>query len=243
MIHYEFLSRDYTRCFSLKIKWEKGETYCEMGEVLDEIAKEMEIEIITNNSMMRGQIDGETCPIYVAITTVYFGGHAYFVRDGILYQDNESLKIPWNKLEDILNEWIKNRPFKITPDGNMFRLQTPGAYEIKAVKNVCINGLVYATIDFDLAKSLPCYDRFMTFPVPENDSRFIPYCHNIAELLRVLHNINNYKEVDTRDYKFENGKWKITERVLSRLYDRVIGSSEVSDVEDIKKVIKFLDNV
>lgn len=45
----------------------------------------------------------------------------------------------------------------------------------------------------------------MTFPVPENDGRFIPYCSNRVELLRVLHNINNYEDVDMRDYKFENG--------------------------------------
>ena len=83
----------------------------------------------------------------------------------------------------------------------------------------------------------------MTFPIPENDGRVIPYCHNRVELLRVLHNINNDEDVDTRDYKFENGKWDITERVLSRLYKRVIGSSEVSNVENIKKVIRFLDNV
>lgn len=82
----------------------------------------------------------------------------------------------------------------------------------------------------------------MTFPIPENDGRFVPYCHNRAELLRVLHNINTYE--DKRDYRqLENGNWVITERVLSRLYERVTGSSEVSNVEDIKKVIRFLDNV
>lgn len=243
MIHYEFLSRDYTRCFSLKITWEKGETHCEMGEVIDEIAKEMEIEVNTNNAMMREQVDGEICPVLVTSTTVYFGGHAYYVQDSILYRDNESLNVPFGKLEDILNAKMKYKPFKITPDGNMFRLQTADAYEIKAAKRVCINGSFYETIDFDLAKSLPCYDKFMTFPIPENDGRFIPYCHNRVELLRVLHNINNYEDVDMRDCKFENGKWEITKHVLSRLYERVTGSSEVSNVEDIKKVIRFLDNV
>lgn len=243
MIHYEFLSRDYTRCFSLKITWEKEKTCCKMGEIIDEIAKEMEIEVNTNNSMMREQIDGEICPILVTGTTVYFGDHSYYVQDSILYRDNESLNVPFGKLGDILNDWMKKRPFTITPDGNMFRLQTADAYEIKAAKRVCINGSFYETIDFDLAKSLPCYDKFMTFPIPENDGRFIPYCHNKVELLRVLHNINNYEDVDTRDYKFENGKWEITEHALSRLYKRVIGSSEVSNVEDIKKVIRFLDNV
>lgn len=207
-----------------------------MGEVINEIAKEMEIKVNTNNSMMRDQVDGEICPILVTSTTVYFGGHAYYVQDSILYRDNESLNVPFGKLECILNARMKYKPFKITPDSNMFRLQTADAYEIKAAKSVCINGSFYETID--LAKSLPCYTKFMTFPIPENDGRFIPYCHNRVELLRVLHNINNYE--DTRDYKFENGKWEITERVLSRLYERVTGSPEVNTREHIDKIINYL---
>lgn len=78
------------------------------------------------------------------------------------------------------------------------------------------------------------------FPIPENDGRFIPYCHNRVELLRVLRQLNRY--VDKQDYRqLENGNWTITDRVLSRL--RVIGSPEVKDVRDIKKIIKFLDNI
>lgn len=128
----------------------------------------------------------------------------------------------------------------ITPCGERFRLSIAGRSEVKEAKKVCIRGSFYETIDF----SGPCYNKPMTFPIPENDGRFVPYCHNRAELLRVLHNINTYEDVDKRDYRqLENGNWVITERVLSRLYERVIGSSEVSNVEDIKKVIRFLDNV
>lgn len=84
----------------------------------------------------------------------------------------------------------------------------------------------------------------MTFPIPENDGRFVPYCHNRAELLRVLNNINRYKDVDKQDYQqLENVNWTITDCVLSRLYERVTGSPEVKDIMDIKKIIKFLDNV
>lgn len=242
MITYLLLPKDSKSCYALDITWENGRTCCRMD--VDHIATDMTIdEVRANNSMIREQVEGMLCPISVIETIICFGGHAYFIQDGTIYQDDKQFMGSWFELEDILNNWMKARPFTITPDGNMFRLQTADAYEIKAAKRVFINGSFYETIDFDLAKSLPCYTKFMTFPIPENDGRFIPYCHNRVELLRVLHNINNYKDVDTRDYKFENGKWGITERVLSRLYERVIGSSEVSNVEDIKKVIRFLDNV
>lgn len=242
MITYLLLSKDCTSCYTLDITWENGETFCRM---VDTIGIGMTVdEVRANNSIMRERVEGELCPVSVVETTIYFGGHAYHIQDGILYRDKETIRrIPWHKLEDVLNEWIKKRPFTITPCGERFRLSIAGSSEVKEAKRVCINGSFYETIDFDLAKSLPCYTKFVTFPIPENDGRFIPYCSNRVELLRVLHNINNYEDVDTRDYKFENSKWEITERVLSRLYERVIGSSEVSNVEDIKKVIRFLDNV
>lgn len=244
MITYLLLSKDSKSCYALDITWENGRTCCCMN--VDNIATGMTIdEVRANNSMIREQVEGILCPVSVIETTIYFGGHAYFIQDGTIYQDNKQFMGSWFKLGYMLNDWMEKRPFTITStrNGNMFRLQTADAYEIKAAKRICINGSFYETIDFDLAKSLPCYDKFTTFPIPENDGRFIPYCHNRVELLRVLHNINNYEDVDMRDCKFENGKWEITERVLSRLYERVTGSSEVSNVEDIKKVIRFLDNV
>ena len=242
MMTYLLLSKDSTSCYALDITWENGKTCCRMN--VDTIATGMTInEVRANNSMMRECVEGMLCPVSVIETTIYFGGHAYFIQDGTIYQDDKQFMGPWFKLGDILNDWMKKRPFTITPNGNMFQLVIGDTSEVKAAKMVYINGSFYETIDFDLAKSLPCYTKFMTFPIPENDGRFIPYCHNRVELLRVLHNINNYEDVDMRDYKFENGKWDITERVLSRLYERVIGSSEVLSVEDIKKVIRFLDNV
>ena len=242
MITYLLLPKGSTKCYALILTWRNGKTRCQIG--FNNIGKRITTnEVRANNSAVHELVEGTLCPVSVVESTVYFGGHAYFIQNGILYQDNKSLNVPWNKLGDMLDDWMKKRPFTITPSGEWFRLDIPGAAEVKASKRVCINGSFYETIDFDLAKSLLCYTRFMTFPIPENNGRFIPYCHNRVELLRVLHNINNYEDVDTRDYKFENGKWDITERVLSRLYERVTGSSEVSNVKDIKKVIRFLDNV
>ena len=238
------LSKDSKSCYALDITWENGKTCCRMN--VDTVATGMTIdEVRANNSMIQEQVEGILCPVSVIETTIYFGGHAYFVQDGTIYQDDKQFMGSWFKLGDILNDWMKKRPFTITPtrNGNMFRLQTPDAYEVKAAKRVCINGSFYETIDFDLAKSLPCYTKFMTFPIPENDGRFIPYCHNRAELLRVLHNINNYEDVDTRDYKFEDGKWEVTELVLSPRDERVLGPAKVSNVEDIKKVIRVANKV
>lgn len=241
MITYLLLSKDCTSCYALDITWENGEVFCRMA---DNIAIDMTIdEVRANNSIMRERVEGELCPVSVVETTIYFGGHAYYIQDGILSRDKETFRrVPWHKLEDVLNEWMKKRPFTITPCGERFRLSIAGNSEVKEAKKVCIRGSFYETIDF--SGSLPCYNKPMTFPIPENDGRFVPYCHNRAELLRVLHNINTYEDVDKRDYRqLENGNWEITERVLSRLYKRVTGSSEVSNVEDIKKVIRFLDNV
>lgn len=242
MITYMLLSKDDTSCYALDITWENGETFCRMA---DNIAIGMTAaEVGANNFMMNECVEGELCPISVVVNYIYFGGHAYFIQDGTIYQDNKCFKVPWFKLADIVNDWMRKRPFTITPCGERFRLSVAGSEEVKAAEKVCINGSFYETIDFDLSDSLPCYDKPMTFPIPDNDGRFVPYCHNRAELLRVLNNINRYEDVDKQDYQqLKNGNWTITERALSRLYERVIGSPEVKDVRDIKKIIKFLDNI
>ena len=61
-------------------------------------------EVIANNSVVSESVEGTLCPISVVGSTVYFGGHAYFIRDGIVYRDNESLNVPWNDLEYMLDE-------------------------------------------------------------------------------------------------------------------------------------------
>ena len=242
MITYLLLSKDDTSCYALDITWENGETFCRMA---GNIAIGMTAaEVGANNLMMNERVDGGLCPISVVVNYIYFGGHAYFIQNGTIYQDDKCFKVPWFKLADIVNDWMRKRPFTITPCGERFRLSVAGSEEVKAAKKVCINGSFYETIDFDLSDSLPCYDKPMTFPIPENDGRFVPYCHNRTELLRVLNNINRYEDVDKQDYQqLENGNWTITDRALSRLFERVIGSPEVKTVRDIKKIIKFLDNI
>ena len=243
MISYLLLSRDRKTCYSLEITWENGETFCRMDpdHVADGITTD---EVRAHNLMMYEHVDSALCPAFVIDTNVYFGGHTYYIQDGILYRDKESIRrVPWYKLEDILNEWMKKRPFTITPEGNRFRLKTADTSEVKEVKKVCIKGTFYETIDFTPPDFVSRYNKPMAFPIPENDDRFVPYCYNRNELLSVLHYLNEYEE-DKQDYRqLENGNWTITERVLSRLYERVIGSPNVKTVKDIKKIIKFLDNV
>lgn len=241
MITYLLLPKNSIKCYALLIKWRNGKTRCQIG--VNNIGEQITMnEVIANNSAVSESVEGTLCPISVVGSTVYFGGHAYFIRDGIVYRDNESLNVPWNDLGDMLDNWMKKRPFTITPSGEWFRLDTPNVSEVREAKKVCIRGRFYETIDF--SNSPICYDKPTTFPIPENDGRFVPYCHNRNELLRVLRQLNRYEDVDKQDYQqLENGNWTITDRVLSRLYERVIGSPKVKDVRDIKKIIKFLDNV
>lgn len=242
MITYILMSKNSVKGYTLLIKWRNGKTRCQIG--VSNLGKRMTVdEARAHNSMMNECVEGELCPISVVGSTVYFGGHAYFIQDDIVYRDNESLNVPWNNLGDMLDDWMKKRPFTITPSGEWFRLDIPNVVsETRKAEMVCIRGNFYETIDF--SNSPICYDKPMTFPIPENDGRFVPYCHNRVELLRVLNNINRYEDVDKRDYQqLENGNWTITERALSRLYERVVGSPEIKTVKDIKKIIKFLDNV
>ena len=149
MMTYLLLSKDSTSCYALDITWENGKTCCRMN--VDTIATGMTIdEVRVNNSMIREQVEGMLCPVSVIETTIYFGGHAYFIQDGTIYQNDKQFMGPWFKFGDILNDWIEKRPFTITPNGNMFQLVVENTSDIIEVKRVCINGTFYDHIHYDL---------------------------------------------------------------------------------------------